>query len=318
VARDIERNDPSRSIFESRGALAECLTLNPDAQKLARPSIDPPGGGSMAPAKSYSIIVVPADHSGTRQYRVSRNLLVAGAVFLSVFLLIVLLFVGTYGRVLVKARQADNLQQENQQLRAQVATVEELSRELEAMSSLRAQVMNMLGNSEVAFDELSLLGGDEQTGSSLNSLEDAESLRHLFADEARRPFAPEAWPLPGRVRREYFPKPEANEPAHPGLDIEGAPGDVVRAAGRGQVVETGYAETSGHFVVVDHGFGYRSLYAGGGSLSVEVGQTVDRGQAVAVLPPSPGRSSRNGRPLLYFEIQVDGRPVDPRRYLTPR
>jgi septal ring factor EnvC (AmiA/AmiB activator) len=271
----------------------------------------------MAPAKSYSIIIVPADHSGTRQYRVSRNLLLSAGVLLAVFMVMVGIFVATYGRVLLRAQRSDSLQAENEQLRAQIATVDELTRELEAMSALRAQVMEMLGNEEAGFDDLSLLR-DEQDQAALPSLDDTERLRHLFADEARRPFAPEVWPLAGRVRREFFPAPEGDDPAHPGLDIEGDPGDGVRAAARGEVVEIGYDEPVGHFVILDHGFGYRTLYAGAGLLSVEVGQRVDRGQVIAVLPDSPIGGSRTGSPHLYFEIQVDGRAVDPRRYLTPR
>lgn len=275
----------------------------------------------MAP-KSYNILVVPDDHSGTRQYRIRRPLLVSGLVLAGLLVVVLLVFVATYGRVLRQAQKVHGLQQENAELREQLAKVDELSRELEAMTALRAQVVKMLGSTEIEVPELNALTGSAE-GERI--LEDSEHLQQLFAEAARKPFAPTLWPVEGRVRREFIPRSEAGEPAHPGLDLEVRDGGPVRAAGRGHVVDVGFEEGLGHYVVLDHGYGFRTRYAGLDRVFVPAGEALDRGQVLGEIDPAgprtDGRRIRPGRldgKILYFELRVDGTPVDPRRYLEPR
>lgn len=274
----------------------------------------------MAP-RSYSIIVVPDDHSGTRQYRIGRALLVALIAVLTVLALTVIVFVATYGRVLQRAQQVSGLEEENASLREQVSAVEELSAELEAMTALRAQVMNMLGSESVEATEL--VGIDARSATEGTAiLDDPQRFQQLFAEASRGAMAPTRWPTPGPVRKEYFAEPEGGQPAHPGLDLQVLGDGAVRASGAGLVVESGYEPDRGHFVAIDHGYGFRTLYAGLTRLDVEAGQRLAAGQALGVLaPPSAGAqvgSGRNGSEHLYFELRVDGIPVDPRRYLEPR
>lgn len=261
----------------------------------------------------YNIIVVPGDHSGTRQYRVSAQLWWTAVGLGALFALVLLIFVLTYGRVLARANDADDLEAENRQLRDQVGLVRQLSTELEELSALRAQVLQLLGHRT---GELEL--DPEGTGATTAGLQlstmSTEDLAQLFASEARRSYAPRQWPAAGGVDREFTRSAEGGDEAHPGLDIGGSVGDPVRASGRGRVVETGYEDERGNYLVVDHGFGFRTTYAYLQRILAREGQTVEAGQEIAYL----GQSGDAGQPHLHFEIQVDGEPVDPRRYLTPR
>ena len=69
---------------------------------------------------------------------------------------------------------------------------------------------------------------------------------------------------------------------------------------------TGY----GNLVILDHGEGAYSLYGNLSSLSVARGDRVEAQGPV-------GASGRNpsGNPSLYFELRVDGKPVDPLQWL---
>lgn len=269
-------------------------------------------------AKTYSIIVVPDDHSGTRQYRISRALLISSTVLGAIFLVTVALFVATYARVLERSRDADALEIENQELRAQIEAVDALARELEGLTSLRAQVVEMLGSERASLADIGLVEGNELHRGD-DALADVERLQQLFADEARKGFAPREWPVDGRVRREFRPAAADGEEAHPGLAIESEPGAVVRAAGRGRVVESDVDEQGRHVLVIDHGYGFRSLYRGITIPAVDPGQRVERKQVLGRLAQGDSdRGSRGGPPVLYFEVRIDGSTVDPRLYLEPR
>ncbi len=252
---------------------------------------------------TYSVIIVPGDHSGTRQYRVSRRLIIGAIAAAVITILTFIFFVATYGSVLSKSRRVSGLEQENQELRSQVVMINQLNDELENITALRAQLVEMLGETpRPDFDEV--LGTDHSAR--LASL-DADALDHLRAAQLLREYSPTAWPIDGLVRREFVP----GEDRHPGLAIDAAAESAVQAAGRGRVIEVGHNEKLGNFAVLDHGFGFTTVYARAERIVVEPHQRVDRGQIIAYL----GTSNLGSEAQLYFEIRVDGEPVNPRSYL---
>lgn len=260
-------------------------------------------------SETYSIIIVPGDHSGTRQYRVSRRLLLTALALVLLLSSTVAFFVVTYSTTLARARRVGELEAENQELRDQVLTVNQLNAELEDLSSLRAQIVAMLGmeseEGELDFD----LGGGEISLATL----DVERLDHLRAAQMLQVASPSQWPVLGSVSREFFPGGKG-KPGHLGLDIRTAEGAPVVAAGRGRVVRTGHDDTYGNYVVLEHGLGFSSLYGSGERILVQKDQVVDQGQIIAYL----GSSDSGEGAQLYFEVRLDGEPIDPRRILSPQ
>jgi len=273
--------------------------------------------------KSYSIIIVPSDHSGTRQYRITRTMLIVLVSLASMLALMIAIFAFTYGSILMDARRVSELETENEALRIQVARVNDLSRELEAMSGLRAQVMRLIGT-DVLEESQDLETIGETIEYERRALVDVERLQQLFADAAREPFRPRTWPAAGNVRREFISQATEAEGAHPGIALDTGSDPSIRAAGRGQVIETDYGPETGHVVVIDHGYGFQSTYGNLDRVDVSVGQQIDQGQVIGIIDGSdgsrgtPDRSSRMLPGALYFEVRVDGTPVDPRTHLEPR
>jgi murein DD-endopeptidase MepM/ murein hydrolase activator NlpD len=153
-------------------------------------------------------------------------------------------------------------------------------------------------------------------------LSDVERVQQLFADGARRSFAPRAWPADGPVRREYFPEASDGARSHPGLTIEVLEGEPARAAARGRVIDSGLDDNGTPNLVLDHGYGFRTVYSGFARPLVSAGQIVEQLQAIAAFdansPEGRGGAGQIDGTTLYFEIQVDGIAIDPRNYLTPR
>ena len=261
-------------------------------------------------AKFYSIIVVPDDHGHTHQYRVSRSLMIAGAATAVVFMLTILFFGATYGRVLRDARRLPLVESENELLRGNMVHLNELNDELEQLSALRAQVVAMLGSAGVDEDRLEI---DElaEPGQALSGMEAAEFGQLRSAESIWRAL-PTGWPADAEVSVEFFLAESAGEQEHPGLDLRprGA-ATAVNAAGGGRVLAVGESDPYGEYVVVEHGLGVVSRYGRLERISVQPGQMVERGQRLAYLRGSDRGASSD----LYFEIRVDGEPVKPRHYL---
>jgi murein DD-endopeptidase MepM/ murein hydrolase activator NlpD len=77
------------------------------------------------------------------------------------------------------------------------------------------------------------------------------------------------------------------------------------------VVSSGWNDTFGYQVVVDHGFGIHTLYGHNSRNIVKEGDRVARGQTIAFV----GSTGASTAPHLHFEVKKNGVPVDPRNYL---
>ena len=99
---------------------------------------------------------------------------------------------------------------------------------------------------------------------------------------------------------------------HDGIDIATPYGSPVYAARPGRVVFAGWYYAYGRAVIVDHGDGLQTLYGHASKLLVLTGQPVGQGQLIARV----GTSGRSTGPHLHFEVRVNGRPVNPMRYMN--
>ena len=99
---------------------------------------------------------------------------------------------------------------------------------------------------------------------------------------------------------------------HHGLDIDAPKGSQIKAAGGGKVVRCGYESRYGNLVVIDHGNGYRTIYAHLSERLVEEGDTVQRGDVIGKV----GDTGRTTGPHLHYEVHVNGLAVNPVRFLN--
>ena len=98
---------------------------------------------------------------------------------------------------------------------------------------------------------------------------------------------------------------------HAGIDLRGATGTTVVAAGGGTVVFAGPRGGYGNTLIIDHGGSIATLYAHQSRLAVSQGQVVRPGQAIGAV----GSTGLSSGPHLHFEVRVNGTPVDPLNYV---
>lgn len=98
---------------------------------------------------------------------------------------------------------------------------------------------------------------------------------------------------------------------HRGIDFAVLVGDPVRAAADGTVSTAGWMDQYGNVVIISHGkvngAELTTWYAHNSTVEVEVGQSVRRGDLIALA----GSTGVATGPHLHFEVRVDGNPVDP-------
>jgi murein DD-endopeptidase MepM/ murein hydrolase activator NlpD len=101
---------------------------------------------------------------------------------------------------------------------------------------------------------------------------------------------------------------------HWGMDFTAPVGTPIFATGNGTVIETSGSQKSrsdfGLCVVIDHGFGYQTLYGHMNGFNVKEGQKVKRGEIIGYV----GNSGASTAPHVHYEVHKDGQRVNPSFY----
>ncbi len=99
---------------------------------------------------------------------------------------------------------------------------------------------------------------------------------------------------------------------HNGVDIITDSGTKVYATGGGKVDFIGWRGGFGLTVEVDHGFGYRTIFAHLSAAKVKQGQQVNRGDLIALTGSSGSLSTG---PHLHYEVRHNGIPLNPQNFI---
>jgi murein DD-endopeptidase MepM/ murein hydrolase activator NlpD len=97
---------------------------------------------------------------------------------------------------------------------------------------------------------------------------------------------------------------------HQGMDFTAPTGTEVFATGNAKVKFAGWKQGYGNTVILDHGYGYETLYAHLYKALVRKGQKVRRSDIIALV----GNTGKSTGPHLHYEVRLNGKPVDPRNY----
>lgn len=115
------------------------------------------------------------------------------------------------------------------------------------------------------------------------------------------------WPAKGQVIEKF----KANSPGNQGIDISASIGTPVYAAAAGKVVYSGNGLRGyGNLIIIKHNDKYLSAYGHNQQNLVKEGVQVKQGEMIARVGNTEAE-----RAQLHFQIRIDGKPVDPLRYL---
>ncbi len=98
---------------------------------------------------------------------------------------------------------------------------------------------------------------------------------------------------------------------HAGMDIANSIGAPINAPADGRVVKVGFSGGFGTVVKIDHGYGVATKYGHLARAHVQPGQRVRRGERIAEM----GNSGRSTGPHVHYQVEINGRPVQPRLFI---
>jgi murein DD-endopeptidase MepM/ murein hydrolase activator NlpD len=293
--------------------------------------------------RRWTIVVVPQGSSATRIYELSQTALkLAGSAAVAALAVVLLLGYATVRRSVDLAR-TDRLERENTEL---AADLDQLSGRLtflqEVVTGLEQQdtKLRLLANLEpidpqvhaagiggprpaaaaagpdradlVRVDLNALIRRANLLSSSFREVGDSLAIHaeRLAATPSIMPTA--GWLTGAFSRMRAHPILHTARP-HEGIDVTAPMGAPIEAPANGIVVQAGWEAGYGNMVTVDHGFGIVTKFAHASRILVRVGTRVKRGDRLALV----GNTGLATGPHLHYEVHVNGRPVDPRRYILP-
>lgn len=95
---------------------------------------------------------------------------------------------------------------------------------------------------------------------------------------------------------------------HAGLDFSAPQGTPIYATADGRVKVAGYSDGGyGNHVIINHGYGYQTLYGHMARIKAKVGQQVKRGELIGYV----GSTGKSTGPHLHYEVHKSGNKLDP-------
>lgn len=245
--------------------------------------------------RGLTVVLIPDKSGESRTIRLSPwiyRMVVAGGISLGVVLV---LMVASWGYLAFQAANSWQLHARLDSLEAERVQILSLAEELNRVEAEYETLRSLFGAGEapVASDLWLPPSGIPGSQSARPVLEEDDHL-------------PTTWPL---TEAGFITQPLVAQDSgdHPGMDIAIASDSYIRAAGSGRVLRVGEDPLYGLFVVLEHGEGYRTVYAHASTLLVERGRSVRRGEVIAL----SGSSGQSTAPHLHFEVLLEGIPVDP-------
>lgn len=163
------------------------------------------------------------------------------------------------------------------------------------------------------FDRLAHIGRDANK----HALELQHLLSNLSQQKSLLSSIPSFAPVDGWMTSNYGKRisPFTGEPTlHMGIDIAAPVGTQIYAPADGVVIFTGAKHGFGNFIMIAHGYGVVTRYGHNNQNMVQPGQKVLRGEQIATV----GDSGRTTGPHLHYEVLVNGRYENPKKFILDR
>jgi len=287
-------------------------------------------------ASRFSVILIPEGNSKVRRVRIRSgivNFLLCCCLIVTGLLAF---FAYSYFNYTVDHDELQGLRvstsQQRQTLQHLVIDLEAVHQQMNALVETEARVRQLANLETVPQGIPVAIGGLPEAGSAetvdeiqrqINKLQvdielrrqSQEDVRNLLNDQVSLSRAtPKGWPTKGWLTS-YFGMRKSpftgKRVMHEGLDIAANTGTPVVATADGIVARVRYSPGYGKMVVIDHGYGYRTIFGHNSKILVKAGQRIKRGDLVAKV----GNTGRSTGSHLHYELRLNGVPIDPRKTL---
>jgi murein DD-endopeptidase MepM/ murein hydrolase activator NlpD len=289
----------------------------------------------------YTFIIVPNASSRLHKLRLPVQVMyiLAAIGAISFFVAVGLGF--SFTKMAFKVSDYNTLQAENTELKVEKKNLEvstkKLSTKLSDLETLSAKLTALIENDEFLKKQRgkNSVGGTKTNYATadilkeiseldINTLKDrANDLENnltLLQQKAEkralaRRYTPTIWPLKGRIGSGFGVRQDpfgvSDSETHLGLDIQGMFGAPVHAPADGVVIFAGRKSDYGNLIIIDHGNGVTTRLGHLSRFRAKLGRAVTKGEIVGYV----GMTGRTTGPHLHYEVRLNDRPMNPRKYL---
>lgn len=287
-------------------------------------------------SKRFTLMIIPEEGEKIRRIKVRRGLVTFAVTGLVVFLGVFSFFVYSHFNSQFEKSELQRLRLVNGQQRHDMqrltANVDNMRKDLLSLAETEARVRQLADfDSSPKAVPVAIGGIPEGTNTEnvdalqqkINQLQLAIDLRRQSQEDVRNFLndqvslsraTPNGWPTKGWITSYFGMRQIPNGTGrriHEGLDIAANTGTPVYATADGVVARVEYSRSYGKTVIVDHGYGYRTLYAHNSKTSVKRGTRIRRGDKLSEV----GNTGISTGPHVHYEVQLNGVPIDPRKSL---
>jgi len=215
-------------------------------------------------------------------------------------------------------------------MKAHVIRLDALGQRLTAMAGIKSSEFNFGHDPPQGGPESDIPGARAQMGDVSSMLKDLQSQIDLSGSQLSalenvilsrqlgQEIHPEGRPVStGYISSGFGPRVDpftGGEEFHEGIDFAAPEGTRIRSVAAGIVTWAGPRGGYGNMVQVDHGNGYATRYGHAFKVLVHVGETVQRGDVLALV----GDTGRSTGPHVHFEVLENGHQVNPARFIALR
>lgn len=290
----------------------------------------------------FTFLLIPENAGNMLRMGITRRKLTIAGILGCLMVLVMAVVLVSYSVNMNRIRQVNGIINDNEQKQT---TIELLNQEMgqikkqqEDISKKQEELKRMMGiTSESSIPAKSEEGGQGGEDLPLNPAHDNtdtlilvqaiktdlakqdQELDELIArvtnNTAYFRSVPNQWPSKGEISSDFgwrkSPFGGKNTTYHDGIDIVNSYGSPILAAGDGKVTFTGARGAYGNAVIIDHGSGFTTLYGHCSAILVKVGQTVNKGEAIARM----GNTGRSTGTHVHFSVFKWGVCQDPMVYL---
>lgn len=287
-------------------------------------------------AKRFSVIFIPEGNSKVRRVRIRSGVVKSALCGCFVVAGLFAFFAYSYFNITVDRDELQRLRvttsQQRQTLQHLVVDLGEVHQQMDSLAETEARVRQLADLEAVPEGIPVAIGGLPEVGSveavdeiqrKINKLQVAielrrqsqENVRNLLNDQVSISRAtPKGWPTKGWLTS-YFGMRKSpftgRRVMHEGLDIAANTGTPIVATADGIVARVKYSPGYGKMLIIDHGYGYRTIFGHNSKILVKAGQQIKRGDLIAKV----GNTGQSTGSHLHYELRLNGVPIDPRKTL---
>jgi len=201
------------------------------------------------------------------------------------------------------------------ELSSSIAAIKKTEKEFKRLVSLGSREKILENLEEEPIESIDMEHIAQEIEKTITSVAEINEFLRVQKDNFNA--TPKAMPVDGSISSPFGTREDprsAEDKFHAGIDIRAPSGSPIRATADGIVSFCGWSGRNGNLIALEHGSGFRTLYAHNRANIVKIGQRVKRGDVIGYVGTTGNATGSH----VHYEVWKDGKPVNPGKFIKGR